>query len=417
MAGQTVPAHAIAIVGCGVAGQAAALFLHRAGHRVEIFERFEAPRPIGAGLLIQPTGLAVLERLGLAEAALAHGAKVTRMLGHSRRGRVVLDVAYEHYRPESFGLGIQRGTLFGLLHDAVAAEGIALATGVEIVEAETASPLRLLDKHARRHGPFDLVLVADGAESAMRARHGAVVRARRYPYGALWTVRDERGAASETPRQVYDGARRMAGILPIGRLATHSPGTRQVAIFWSLRNDRVDAWRSAGLDSWRRELDEYWPDYAAYAAGIADMDTIMRAKYRDVILRSPIARASAGRILFLGDAAHGTSPQLGQGANLALLDAATLAGALAETADIDSALSLYVERRRRHLGFYQWASRWLTPLFQGDSRWAGICRDALMGPLGRLPIARAEAAALMAGVSLGPFRRCDLEGLKRGVGS
>jgi hypothetical protein len=41
-------------------------------------------------------------------------------------------------------------------------------------------------------------------------------------------------------------------------------------------------------------------------------------------------------------------------------------------------------------------------------------RDALMGPLGRLPIARGEAAALMAGVSLGPFRRFDLERLRNG---
>ena len=90
--------HAIAIVGCGVAGQAAALFLHRAGHRVEIFERFESPRPIGAGLLIQPTGQAVLERLGLAEAALAHGAKVTRMLGHSRTDRKSTRLNSSHSR-------------------------------------------------------------------------------------------------------------------------------------------------------------------------------------------------------------------------------------------------------------------------------------------------------------------------------
>src|SRR5581483_11711726 len=193
---------AIAIVGCGVAGQAAALFLHRAGHRVEIFERFEAAHPVGAGLLIQPTGQVVLERLGLLEAALAHGAKITRMLGHSQTGRVVLDVSYKYYRPGSFGLGLQRGTLFGLLHDAVVRGGIALTTGAEIAEAETAGALRLLDTRGRRHGPFDLVLVADGAESALRARHGAVVRARRYRYGALWTVRDERGA-SEVLRQVF----------------------------------------------------------------------------------------------------------------------------------------------------------------------------------------------------------------------
>jgi len=404
--------HTIAIIGCGVAGQAAALFLHRAGHRVEIFERFETARPIGAGLLLQPTGLAVLERLGLADAALAHGAKVRRLLGHSRRGRVVLDVSYKHYRADSYGLGIQRGALFGLLHAALDADGIAVTTGAEIAEIETAgSTQRPVDRAGRRHGPFDLVLVADGAESALRARHGAVVRAPRYPYGALWTVCDERGDASDRLRQVYDGPQRMAGILPIGRLPAHVPGTRQVAIFWSLRNDSVDAWRAAGLDAWRRELAAYWPDYAEYAAGIPNADAMLRAKYRDVVLKTPIA----GRILFIGDAAHGTSPQLGQGANLALVDAVTLADALGEAPDIDGALAFYERRRRQHLRYYQWASRVLTPLFQSERVFLGKLRDAFVGPVGRLPLARAKAAALMAGVSLDPIRRIDLERLRNGV--
>jgi len=402
--------HTIAIVGCGVAGQAAALFLHRAGHRVEIFERFAEPRPIGAGLLIQPTGQIVLERLGLLATAFAHGAKVTRMLGHSVKGRVVLDVRYKHYRAESFGLGLQRGLLFGLLHDAVARDGIAIRTATEIAEIETASLPRLVDAQGRRHGPFDLVLVADGAESALRAKHGAVLRAPRYPYGALWTVRDEQGGGSDMLRQVFDGPMRMAGLLPIGRMPDHPPGTRQVAVFWSLRNDRVETWRAAGLAAWRRELVDYWPDYVAHLDGLESCEAFMRAKYRDVVMETPVA----GRILFVGDAAHGTSPQIGKGANLALIDAATLADAIAEMRDIDAALALYVERRRGHLRFYQWASRWLTPLFQSDRAWLGPVRDIMMGTFGRFPIARGEAAALMAGVSLGPFRRFDLEKLRNG---
>jgi 2-polyprenyl-6-methoxyphenol hydroxylase-like FAD-dependent oxidoreductase len=402
--------HAVAIVGCGVAGQAAALFLHRAGHRVEIFERFEAPRPVGAGLLIQPTGQIVLERLGLLEPALALGAKVTRMLGHSVKGRVVLDVRYRHYRAECFGLGLQRGVLFGLLHDAVARDGIAIRTATEVAEIETSSQPRLVDAQGRRHGPFDLVIVADGAESALRAKYGAVVRARRYPYGALWAVRDEQGGGSDMLRQVFDGPVRMAGLLPIGRLPAHPPGTRQVAMFWSLHNDRVEAWRAAGITAWRRELADYWPDYVAHLDGLESCDAFLRAKYRDVVMKTPVA----GRILFIGDAAHRTSPQLGQGANLALIDAATLADALAEARGIDAALALYVERRRRHLRFYQWASRWLTPLFQSDRAWLGPVRDLVMGTFGRFPIARGEAAALMAGVSLGPFRRFDLEKLRNG---
>jgi 2-polyprenyl-6-methoxyphenol hydroxylase-like FAD-dependent oxidoreductase len=56
----------IAVAGCGIAGLAAALLLHGRGHAVTLYERFGKPRPLGSGLMIQPTGLAVLEQLGLA---------------------------------------------------------------------------------------------------------------------------------------------------------------------------------------------------------------------------------------------------------------------------------------------------------------------------------------------------------------
>jgi len=57
---------AVAIAGGGPGGLVAALFLHRAGHVVTLYERFDRPQPVGSGLMIQPTGLAVLDQLGLA---------------------------------------------------------------------------------------------------------------------------------------------------------------------------------------------------------------------------------------------------------------------------------------------------------------------------------------------------------------
>ena len=61
----------IAIVGAGPAGLAAALFLSRDGHRIELLERFDRPKPIGSGLILQPTGLSVLDALGLLPAIMA----------------------------------------------------------------------------------------------------------------------------------------------------------------------------------------------------------------------------------------------------------------------------------------------------------------------------------------------------------
>src|SRR6185369_7552239 len=96
----------IGIIGCGVAGMAAAILLSRAGHRVTVLERFAQPRPLGAGLLLQPTGLAVLERLGLADAARHAGAPVNGIRGFTVAGRKVLDLSYSDLAPGCAGLGI-----------------------------------------------------------------------------------------------------------------------------------------------------------------------------------------------------------------------------------------------------------------------------------------------------------------------
>src|SRR5947207_3681515 len=106
----------IAIVGCGVAGMAAALFLSRDGHRVRLFERFAAPRPLGSGLLLQPTGLALLARLGLRPRIEAAGARIERLRGCVvPSGRTILDVAYADLGAGLAGIGIHRAMLFEAL--------------------------------------------------------------------------------------------------------------------------------------------------------------------------------------------------------------------------------------------------------------------------------------------------------------
>ena len=160
------PSLNIAIVGYGTAGQALAILLSRDGHKVEVFERAPEPGPVGAGFLLQPTGLQVLWQMGLLAAALEHGAPVTRLYGETPCGRGVMDMRYEGLDARMYGLGMQRGALFTLLADAW--EGVAhmhRGTGVTQVDHETG---RLLDEHGRKHGPFDLIVAADGSASQLR---------------------------------------------------------------------------------------------------------------------------------------------------------------------------------------------------------------------------------------------------------
>ena len=112
---------------------------------------------------------------------------------------------------------------------------------------------------------------------------------------------------------------------------------------------------------------------------------------------------------FIGDAAHATSPQLGQGVNMALLDALALAQALRETADADAALHRYAALRRWHVRVFQLASRLLTGFYQSDSRTLALMRDYLLAPALRLRPMHRLAASLVSGLFLDPLGRLDLD--------
>lgn len=399
----------IGICGAGVAGLAAAAFLSRDGHRVTLLERFDAPRPLGAGLLLQPTGLACLSLLGLEEKILALGARVDGIEGRTSAGRLVLDMRYRTLRPGYFGLGVHRAALFGVLHDEVRRLGVDIVTSVEAVRVERHAKRRTLivDAIGRHHGPYDFVVDASGIRSVLRRQVSGTSRAHPFRYGALWAAipLPPDWPQPELLTQRYDGAGVMIGVLPIGRLPDDV--TPRAAFFWSLRTDRLAAWHGAGLAAWKQDVIARWPQIADLLDAIRRPEDLAFASYADVIVPRPFEDQLG--LLVIGDAAHGTSPQLGQGANLALIDAMVLAHGLRHCAGrpLEVVLADVVLARRRHVHFYQWASRWLTPFFQSDSRLAGALRDATFGIACRLPVTRTQSLMTLAGVKDGVLATVD----------
>ena len=394
----------IAIAGAGTAGLAAGAFLARAGHRVHLFERFDQPKPVGAGLLLQPTGLACLAQLGLDQAALGYGQPIHTIYGTTRAGRPILDLSYRELGTGVFGLGMHRGALFSVLHAEVVRLGIGLTTATEIAASRTTAEGRILvDRQNHEHGVFDLLIDATGVRSPLRAEAACLVREQPYAYGAVWGSLLQPADWPHTDRllQRYDGCHSMVGLLPIGR--TPGDARRLVALFWSLRVRDHPAWRAAGLEAWKVRLLAVCPEATPFLAQLNSLDAMTFASYADIAL----GRRRGPGIVSIGDAGRALSPQLGQGANLALIDAATLAECLCEASSLEAALDAYRAARRRHGNFYALASRWLTPFFQSDSRWAAPLRDLVFPALGHIPYLRRQMACTLAGMKTGVFTHID----------
>lgn len=395
----------IAVAGCGPAGLAAALLLKRDGHKVRLFERFVEPRPVGSGLMIQPTGLAVLRELGLAEALISAGSRVDRLFGLAApSGRKVLDVRYEWLGISgAFGVGVHRASLFALLYEAVVAAGIPVETGRTVAGSEEAAggKRRLKFAGGGASAAFDLIVDCLGAASPMAPPCG-----RSLSYGALWgSLEWPAGNAfsASALEQRYVRASTMAGVLPIGT----PPGEEraQAAFFWSLRADRVVAWQLAGLAAWKQEVLALWPATEPLLDGIGAPEDLTFARYAHRTVRRP---AAVTGLIHIGDSWHSTSPQLGQGANMALMDSWALAKALREERDARDALAAAVRMRSDHVRLYQLLSAMFTPAYQSDSLFLPWLRDRIVGPLARIWPATALQAAMVAGTVGWPMKPLGL---------
>ncbi len=167
---------AVIVVGAGIGGAATALVLARAGARVTLVEKIAEPRAVGAGILLQPNGLAVLYGLGL-EAAL-------RAVGHASRHATVADPSGRAILVSpvpDFGSGLdhvlilRRSELRRVLLDAVDAHpGVTTRFGADVTAAHADGSI-LANGDARR---ADLVVGADGVHSIVRSTGRFGVRAR-----------------------------------------------------------------------------------------------------------------------------------------------------------------------------------------------------------------------------------------------
>ncbi|MCL6250683.1 FAD-dependent monooxygenase [Altererythrobacter sp. KTW20L] len=392
----------IGIAGCGIGGLAAALLLHRQGHHVTLYDRFPAPRPVGSGLMLQPTGMAVLDRMGLAAEALACGAPIQRLHGLNREGVAVLEADYADLGMAGvFGIGIHRASLFDVLHRAVMAAGIAILTDHQVrVSTAGADSRRLHFTDRDAAAAHELVVDCMGVGSPLAPAGDSYL-----PFGALWCTMEwpEDGPFDASLlEQRYENAGKMAGVLPTGRRG--AGGVREFSFFWSLQQADHAAWQANSLAQFKAEVTDLWPQCDAVLDQLQSPEQMVFACYAHRSFAPPVE----DRLVHIGDAWHSASPQLGQGANTALLDAFALSMALESEGELQHRLELAIALRRNHVRLYQWLTAAFTPLYQSASAWPAMVRDLLLAPASRIAPGPAIKARLVAGLAGSPLEALGL---------
>ncbi len=387
----------IAIGGAGIAGLAAAAFFARSGHNVSVYDKAPQPAPVGSGLIIQPTGQAALSALGLLDDLAQSGARLERLDGRLESGRKVLDVRYDALGLEIFGLAVHRSVLFDLLHKAAEKAGAVFSYGQEVagVEGEN-DAMRLRFADGELSGPAALIVDALGLRTPFIERENCYL-----DYGALWanTPFPSTGGFSEHALvQRYRGANVSAGVMPIGSLCGEQE--KMAAFFWTLRLKNYETWLMTPLPRWKGQVLKLWPEAGPVLDHLTSHEDFVLARYAHHTAPEPVE----DRLVHIGDAWHAASPQLGQGANMALLDAWALSNALNVHGAVGAALGEFVKTRHRHVKIYQTISDLFTPVYQSDARILPALRDKLAEPLSSFWFIPKLLAAMVSGIIGDPLK-------------
>jgi 2-polyprenyl-6-methoxyphenol hydroxylase-like FAD-dependent oxidoreductase len=317
----------VIIIGAGPGGLTAAVALSRVGVPVAVFEQAPELKEVGAGLGIGGPSLKALQRIGVGQALLEAGARVEWHEVYSWRGRQLarlpMGEIFDQYGTPT--ISVLRSDLQTALLEAVPDGVVSLgARCVGVEQDETGVTARFEDGREER----GTVLVgADGARSVVRS---GILRDEEPRHTGVTGWRSVVPAPSEDfhPETVMN-------FLGRGRLMATFPCGRDL-VYWAVATTSEPA-GGDDPETVKQAISsvlEGSPEYLRALIDAAPSETILRTELQD---RDPADTWIDGRIALLGDAAHLTSPFVGQGAGIAMEDAVTLARELALTARLEDA--------------------------------------------------------------------------------
>lgn len=372
------------IVGGGIGGLVTAIALQRAGIAVSVFERADELAEVGAGLTLWANAITSLRRVGCDDVIEAVGKPVKRSRILTWRGATLTEMPIEALA-RRFGqpmIAVHRADLQAALLAKLGPGVVRTGATCTSFHQDNAQVWAHLASGEEVAG--DLLVGADGLRSTVRAQLFGAAPPR---YAGYTTWRGVVKAAlpkvdAATAAESW-GAGRRFGVIPLSN--------GRVYWFATLNAPEGARDKPGGKKQELLGLFAKWHFPIPALIEATDEAAILR---NDIYDRPPLPTWSRGRVTLLGDAAHPTTPNMGQGACQAIEDAVALAAHLVEAKTVAAALQAYEAQRLKRANAITQQSLRLGQIGQWGNPLAAATRDVIFKALPGFMLGRSLATAL-----------------------
>jgi len=357
------------LVGGGISGLTAALALIQLGHSVRVFEAAADLREVGAGVVLGTNAMRALDALGVHDAVRAAGSEVMGMRLCESTGRVIRDVSVAKLVEQAgySNVAIHRAELQRILLEHLPEGTVRTGAVFERFEQQGSAVIAHFEGGSMVNG--DGLVGADGLRSRVRLQMMPESKPRFAGYTCWRGVIDGSALRLEAGRAVECwGETGRFGFVPIGA----------GRVYW-FACVNSPAPNDPGYRRWRMEdLRRHFGGFQSPVPDLLARTSDEQLLWNDISDIKPLKTFAYGRVLLTGDAAHATTPNLGQGAGQAVEDAAMLTRCLREDMDVENAFRAFDEQRRPRTTKIVKMSWQLGKVAQFESAWLGKLRNLLM---------------------------------------
>lgn len=354
----------IAVAGAGIGGLATALLLSRSGrHDVQVFERAPELAEIGAGITLWPNAVRVLAAHGLGPTLRAAGHPAADGVIGTPSGRVL---SHATSAPGEGGmlLGIHRADLQRILRAALPGDAVRLGAACAGFEQDPDGVSVRLDGDDDVR--VDALIGADGIDSVVRRQLLGDGPPRYAGYTAYRAVLPDWAGRPDITGEIWGRGRRF-GIVPIG----------QGRLYW-FATDNQPAVQRLPAGHRKAHLVRLFEGWGFGIPDIIERTSADAVLQHDIVDRPPVRGWGRGRVVLLGDAAHPTTPNLGQGAAMAIEGAQVLQRALERVPVPSEAFAPFEHARAPRTAWVTRSSRRVGVIGQWSAPWAVGVRDLLV---------------------------------------